>query len=128
MNRHLAKLDRFLAKTGERIKLRRYAGVNTQIFTEVELLAFVRGYSPEELGAGSGIQAVDSKVIISPTALFAAQWPGGQQPLEPPFNPDPHLPRKGDRAIIQGRTRTVEVASPIYDGNELVRIEMRVLG
>lgn len=128
MNIHLARLNRDLKRKGERIKLRRYAGTNTQIFTEVELVAFVRGYSPQELAAGSGIQAVDSFVILSPTDLFAAQWPGGQQPLEPPFNPDPHLPRKGDRAIIQGRTRIVEVASPIYDGDELVRIEMRVLG
>lgn len=128
MNIHLARLNRDLKRKGERITLRRYAGTNIQIFTEVELRAFVRGYTPQELAAGSGIQAVDSFVILSPTALFAAQWPGGQQPLAPPFNPDPHLPKKGDRAIIQGRMRTVEVASPIYDGDELVRIEMRVLG
>jgi hypothetical protein len=121
-----AALDRDLAKVGEWIILRRVTGTSNPVPFDVRLKALVRGYRPEQLL--SGIQAIDSLVIISPTELFNSQWPGGQVAASPPFNPAALIPKKGDRAIIQGRMRTVETAGAIYVGDEIVRIEMRVLG
>lgn len=121
----IEKLDRFLANRGEDIVVRRIVGTTNQSVTDVDCRAFVRGYSPEELTGG--ITQQDSFVILSPTQINKAQWPGGQ-----PVGglQDPRIPSKakGDKAIIAGKPRSIEAAVGIYKAGELVRIEMRVLG
>lgn len=92
----------------------------------METRAIIRGYTPQELVGG--ITQTDSLVVISPTDLIRAQWPGGQTPVSGLFVSDPFLPVKGDYVILQGRLRIIEVVGPIYVGPELVRIEMRVIG
>jgi hypothetical protein len=86
--------------------------------------AHIVDFKPDELISGTGLQAGDSKARISTTQIDAAQWPG----VTPPPSPgDPRVPRKGDRLIVQGRTRTVLAAweAPRING-ELVRIEMAI--
>jgi hypothetical protein len=79
--------------------------------------------------AGSGIIEGDSLVIMSPTQIVAAQWPGGQVVTSPPSMLDPRVPRQGDKAIIAGKMRTVQAAAPIYfPSGALIRIELRVKG
>lgn len=126
MNQELAALDRALARKGEVITLRRSSGSTPSTFFDVELKAIVRGYTPQELIGG--LSQTDSLVIISPNDLARAQWPGGQTPQTGMFVSDPRLPRKNDRVIVQGRTRNVETVGPIFVGDEMVRIEMRILG
>jgi hypothetical protein len=67
-------------------------------------------------------------VILSPTQINRAQWPGGQPPNA---TGDPRIPSKnrGDKCIIDGGICSVEEGGGIrLDDNVLVRIELRVLG
>lgn len=123
MSQERAALDRALARKGETITLRRQTGSSIQAVFEVTGKAIVRGYSPRDLIGG--ITQTDSLVIMSPTNIFGAQWPGGRAPGS---FVDPRIPVKGDRVIIQGRVRMVEAVGPVFVGDELVRIEMRVVG
>jgi len=122
MSPERAALDRALARKGEIIIVRRYTSTLVTWF-DVECRAFVRGYTPQELIGG--ISQTDSLVTISPTEIFATQWPGGQSPGS---SVDPRIPRKNDRVIIQGRVRNIESVGPFFVASELVRIEMRVIG
>jgi hypothetical protein len=119
----IAALDAALAQAGEDTILRRIVGTapNT-INIDVVVRASVRSFQPVELVGG--ISQTDSHVIISPTQIANAQWPGGELPS--PTVANPTLPRINDRLIINGRVRSIQVVDPIYIGGELVRIEMRV--
>lgn len=118
----VAALDRHLAAHGEDVILRRGLGTQ-QVPVDAPVRAFVRGLRPEEI-VGSLTQTA-SKVVLSPTDIEAAQWPGAQAGT---IVGDPRVPRRGDKVVIQGRARAVEFAAPIYLGGELTRIELTVLG
>lgn len=125
--REIAELDKSLAADGEDIWLRRVVGSSaaTQQFIDVKCRAFVRGFAANELIGG--ITQQDSKVILSPTQINRANWPGGQVPGS---TIDPRIPSKnrGDKAKIKGSFRNVEAGTGITTEGELVRIEIRVLG
>ena len=120
----IADLDAALAADGEWIEVWRETGTQ-KIPLKVRCRAFVRGYAAQELIGG--IAQSDSKVILSPTEIIRAGWPGPNSSATP-TNQDRRVPRKGDAVVIAGRKRTVEAAGGIYLGGEVVRIEMRVLG
>lgn len=120
---HIARLDRALADKGETVRLQRLTGTQ-QIAFEVECAAFIRGYQPADLIAGSGITQQDVKVILSPTEIERAQWPGGQ----PQTTGDKRVPARNDRIIRNGRPLTVQAATGLYVGGELVRIECQARG
>lgn len=126
MSDEVAALDADLAIVGEDIVLRRtYGQAPRTNYVDVPMRASVRSYSPVELVGG--INQTDSKVIISPTDIAQAQWPGGELPSATVV--DPHLPRITDSIIIAGRKRSIAVVDPIYGkDNELLRIELRALG
>jgi hypothetical protein len=112
-------LDRQLAAHGQTIRLQRLTlgPSGTQIPYEVTVKAFVRGYEPDELVGG--ITQQDSRVILSPSSLAGTDWPGpGEQ----------QVPRKGDRAYIDGRARNVEAGKAIPLNDTVVRIEFTARG
>lgn len=116
-------LDRELRSCGEDVVLCRMqliAGVQS-IAEQVTCRAFVRGYEPNQMMGG--ITQQDSRVVISPTEIIASGWTSGK-----PANEDRRVPMKNNKVIIQGKVRNVEAAVGKYVANELVRIEMRVLG
>ena len=115
----IAALDRHLASNGEDVVLQKI--VSGAVSASVTARAIVRGYDPEELVAGIAQQ--DSLVIVSPTEIDAAAWPGLPDGLE-----DERVPVKGDRVSIAGRVRAIEAATGIRMAGELVRIEMQVRG
>lgn len=125
MSGEVEALDAALKTAGADIILRRVVGMApNSINIDVTVRAAVRSYQAAELVGD--IKQTDSKVIISPTQIAQAQWPGGELPSSSVA--DPSLPRKGDRMVIAGRVRNIEVVDPFYVDDELVRIEMRVLG
>ena len=63
-------------------------------------------------------------MIMSPTEIVNAQWPGGERPSLTVA--DPTLPRMGDRLVVDGRQRTIEAVNPMTVNGELVRIELRI--
>ncbi|KQT57484.1 MULTISPECIES: hypothetical protein [unclassified Aureimonas] len=105
-----AALDRQLAKKGERVTLRRVLRGAPAL--SVNVLAFCRGATPEELVAGVDQNA--TVVVLSPTEILAAAWPA------PPV--------AGDEIIRQGQTRTITTATPVVIGETVVRYDLRVLG
>lgn len=115
-------LDADLIEVGSDMVLRRTVGATNQIHIDVAVRGVARSPHSEEL-VGAMTQS-DSFVIISPTQIIAAQWPGGQ----PANVVHPDIPRKGDKIIIAGLPRNVEIVNPFFVGDELVRIEIRTLG
>jgi hypothetical protein len=122
----VSQLDRSLAVDGEDFVLRRVVGNTNQANVDVVCRGFIRGYMPEELT--TTIIQGDSKIIMSPTQIIAAQWPGGLPVISSNAALDPRVPRRNDKTIVQGKPRNIEAASPIYLANELVRIELQVRG
>jgi hypothetical protein len=127
-DREIADLNMSLAEDGEWIEIRRLYG--TQLIpVSVRCRAFVRPITAEELI--SGITQDSSNIIMSPSEIMAAGWPGPWTPsAAEPVNPgiDRRVPRKNDKAVVKGKPRNIEVPKPIYVDDELVRIELRVLG
>jgi hypothetical protein len=121
---HIARLDRSLARGGERVRLLRLIGTQ-QIAFEAECQAHVRGYQPRELSAGAGITQQDVKMILSPTDIERHGWPGAT-PV--PAGTDKRIPGKGDRIIRQGRPYAVQAGAGLYVAGELVRIELQARG
>jgi hypothetical protein len=129
-DREIADLDAVLLADGEDIELRRLITAGTsQMNVRVDCRAFVRNYGAEELVGGITQEQV--RVTISPSEIIAANWPGPWTPsANEPTKPDTdrRVPRKNDKCVIKGKVRNIEVAMPIYVDNELVRINLRVLG
>lgn len=120
----IAALDAALATAGQDIRLQRLSGTQ-QIPFEVTCRAMVRGYQPSELVGAIGQQ--DSFVILSASEIGRKGWPGPASSASSDAS-DRRVPRKGDRAVINGKARTIEAAAGIYVDDELVRIEMQVKG
>lgn len=90
-----------LARYGEATVLRRISG--RSIFIDVELMARVDNYQPDEIGGG--VVQGDQKAILGNVEIAAAQWPGP--------------PRRGDQLVVGGRTRTIEaVITATIDGED----------
>ncbi|MES2030846.1 MAG: hypothetical protein V4477_16825 [Pseudomonadota bacterium] len=130
MSSFVAALDSALAGYGEDIILRRVVGTApNQANIDVTCRARVDAMKAEEIVAG--LPATDLNIIISPTQINNAQWPGGQVPLLPPFNVDQRVPRINgpDKVLLRGGApRTVAFCDPKFINGELVRINMRVTG
>lgn len=124
----IADLDAALLEYGEDAVLRRVGGATgAPANLDVNCRVHVRSYRlrDQELVAKTAISQEDLLIIMSPSEIAAAQWPGGGAPAGAE---DPSIPRKGDKLRVRGRFRNIEVVDPIKAANVLVRIEMRLLG
>jgi len=125
----ISALDRALAQAGsENIVLRRVVGLApNQVNVDVICRARVNSISEQEIQAG--INQTDLNIVISPTEINRAQWPGGTTPALPPFDVDQRVPRiSADKVIVQKRLRIVAFVDPKFIAGELVRINFRVTG
>jgi hypothetical protein len=108
----IAALDRQLAEHGETVIVRRYTSSSGTPRPKIDIEdvpAFVRAVKAEELVGEIDMTA--SVVALSPTGL------------------SPLLPlKKGDKLVIQGRERNIELPKPILVQNTLVRINLLVAG
>lgn len=114
----------------EEIILRRVVGIGpNQVNIDVTCIARADAASTEQIAAG--IPATDFNLILSPTQIKAAQWPGGSAPALPPFDLDQSIPRKGptDKVLMRGQPpKAVDWVDAKFVGREVVRINMRVTG
>jgi hypothetical protein len=126
----ISALDNALAQAGEDIILVRYVGAApNQTDVRVTCRARVDAATVQQIAAG--IPATELNIVMSPTQINNAQWPGGQIPALPPFNLDQRIPRAGttDKVLMRGQApRAVTFADPKFIGGELVRINLRVSG
>jgi hypothetical protein len=120
----VARLDAALARKGQDVIIRRPTNGAAAV-VNVTCRAFVRGVSAEDLIAG--IKQDNSTVIISPTQLIAAGFPGTNFGNVPDTQ-DRTVPTTNDKCIINGKVRSIDAVMPIYIDGTLVRIDMRVLG
>ena len=95
-------LDRFLVETGENVTLRRIVGTGPSATNQdITVRAHIRSFKEDELVAG--ISQDDRLLIMSPTEITTASWPGGV------FS----LPRKGDKVVVSGAPCNAEFVKPI---------------
>ncbi|MCK1322148.1 hypothetical protein IVA94_14855 [Bradyrhizobium sp. 156] len=130
MSALIAALDQALAQAGEDIILRRTVGTApNQVNIDVRCRARVTALSTEQIQAG--IPSTELNIIMSPSEISAAQWPGGQVPALPPFDVDQRIPRAGvtDKVLMRGQApKAITFADPQIIAGELVRINLRVAG
>ena len=123
----VAALDRALVAAGEDIILRRRVGEPpNQTFVSVTCRARIDGL--DTIQSPAGIKLSEVAVIMSPSQINAAQWPGGTIPVPPPFDADPRLPRANDTddLIIRGqRPRVITFVDAKVINGALVRINLR---
>jgi hypothetical protein len=108
----IADLDAALADAGSAITIRRYTAPSGTPRPKVDIdnvPAAVRAIHADELA--EGIDQTASKVVVSPTGLAALL------PL-----------KKGDKAVIDGRERNIELPKPISVQGVLVRVDLLVAG
>lgn len=105
-------LDAALLDAGTAITIRRYTAPTGTPRPKTDISAIpaaVRAAKAEELV--EGVDQTASTVVVSPTGLAAI------------------LPLlKGDKAVIDGRERNIELPKPISVQGVLVRIDLLVLG
>jgi hypothetical protein len=129
LREELADLDTALLEDGsESAILRRVAGVPpTETIAEVTVAAKIVTVAQTELIGSAHQEAI--AIIISPTQIDAAGWPGPQQPGDPVS--DNSLPQPNDiiRRLANGREYVISMVDPVYlmDGgaSQLVRINMK---
>jgi hypothetical protein len=123
----IVALDQALARAGEDVIIRRKAGAGAnQVNVDVKCRAAVRTVSADQI-AGT-ITQNDMTVIISPTQILAAQWPGGVHDGSVATDVDPRIPRITDHAVLQGKQRQVKTSKPIFVGGVWVRTDLVVAG
>jgi hypothetical protein len=126
----VAALDNTLARAGEDIVLRRVFGVApNKSMVDVNCRAKVTAISAEQTVAGIAVTTFE--IIIPPTQIKAAQWPGGTPPQLPPFDVDQSIPRAGttDKVLMRGLPpMDVFFVDPVMPDGEVVRINMKVKG
>lgn len=128
MSDFIASLDEALSEVGEDVILRRIVGTGAAaVNVDVTVRASVRRDATATELVGTLSQGEDV-VIISPTQITTAQWPGGQPASNATHQADPRVPLVNDTLIIQGRPRKVKQVKPIVIDGELVRIEMVAAG
>jgi hypothetical protein len=123
----IAALDNALAASGEDIILRRRVGEKPNVtYVSVTCRARVDGLDTPQ--APAGIRLSEFTIIMSPTQINEAQWPGGTIPVPPPFDLDPRIPRMNDtdEVFIRGQApRVITFSDPKIIGGELVRLNLR---
>lgn len=108
----LSTLDRYLVRVGQPVTVLRYTGTagNPRPSIKVDgVPAFDRAVKAEDFFGA--IDQSASNVTLSPTLL------GALLPL-----------KKGDKLVIEGRERHVEMVKSIVMGGKLVRLNLLVLG
>lgn len=117
--REISRLDRSLAKRGSPVTLRRVGSPNVDVDLPAQM-TFGR-----DLTEDGGVSQNEFDVILSPTKIIEAGWPGA---LAQTDGTDPLVPRRNDRIIANGRSYTVTAPNPAYLNGVLVRIDLKVRG
>jgi hypothetical protein len=127
---HIARLDASLERDGEDIIIRRVVGTapNTAP-VDIECRAKVTAEGTDMLSGG--ITTTTYSIIISPTQIREAQWPGGTVAALPPFDRDQSIPRAGltDKVLMRGLPPiAIHYVDPVFLDGQWVRANMKATG
>ncbi len=134
-NPHLARLDRQIRLHGEACEIIHTIGSATQTKFRVSLRGIVKTFGVEQLIAG--LTQTNYLVIISPTDLRNTKWPGPRGPATVASGNLPNgqtppkdfvIPTTADAITFRAAQKAIGQATAIYDGDDCVRIELKVLG
>lgn len=127
MAAELRALDAALARSGEEIVLTRTVRRSgSDITVPVTCRAAVRALKLEEVVGN--FQMSDQLVILSPSQIFAAAWPGQDDDIPVGSTVDHRIPRANDIVKARGRDMRVILPKSFFVAGELVRIELVVRG
>lgn len=105
--------------------LRRVVGTTNSQNIDVTVRALVRNFRLKEDQLIENIKQAVLIIIISPTQISAAQWPGGGLPGQ---RVDPSMLRRDDILVIKGRPHDIQACEAIAVNGVNVRYEMQVIG
>jgi hypothetical protein len=132
MSRRLSQLNRWLARNGDEVTLRRSygpAGPNRPK-TDLTMRAKVKGMTAEQLIGGMMQQVF--VVVLSPTPIIADGWPhdGATPQASEIIDPgsDGRYPIAGDGILINLRERAIQRVVPTVENGRCVRIEVTAKG
>ena len=126
-NAHVARLDRQLRQHGEPVLIR-----HSQMAVprhQVETRGIVKTFARERLIGG--LTQTNYMIIVSPTDLRRSGFPGAEPATIPSGTmpaEDTSLPDTAGHVVFRGRTTGIMGVDAIYDGDEVVRIELKVIG
>ncbi|XUM25118.1 hypothetical protein ACRAVF_33835 (plasmid) [Bradyrhizobium oligotrophicum S58] len=124
----IAALDRALAGAGEDVIVRRTTGTAPST-TSVDVTCRAKVTASAAQPGTGGVVITTYDVIISPTQIRAAGWPGGSTPALPPSQFDQAIPRAlTDKIVLRGKAMAIVFVDPILVGNEWVRANIRAQG
>src|SRR6266576_3871898 len=112
MNEYIADLDDSLQDVGEDADLRRMiSGSPVDVNCRIRVRSYRQQNDPFTPG-GSELSQFVYDVIMSPTQIIKAGWPGSVGGINPSY------PKRGDYLVIQGRQRAIEDVDNIMVGGE----------
>jgi hypothetical protein len=126
-NRHLAQLDRQIRLRGEKVQLVKQSILLTK--TRANIRGIVKTLGIAQLVGG--LSQTSYVVVISPTHLRRAGWPGATAATIPTgitSTKDLTIPIINDAMIFRGAQKSISKVDAIYDGDECVRIELYCTG
>jgi hypothetical protein len=127
MSGELQALNAALARSGEDIILTRTVRRSgSDVAVPVTCRAVVRALKAEEVVGN--FQMSDQIVILSPSQMFAASWPGQDDDIPVGSTVDHRIPRANDIVRARGRDMRVILPKSFFVNGELVRIELVVRG
>lgn len=106
-------LDAALLARGEDVVLRRQI-VSGQSVSNIDVTCRARIDTVGADEIAGTISQSDLKLIISPTQILAAQWPGGVPEYPVSNASDPRMPRATDFVICRGKQRQIRVVDPKF--------------
>ncbi len=123
-------LDRHLAKHGETVVIRRISGTAPSTSNaDVTCRAKVTAAGTEPLPGPGGVVVRLWDIIISPTQIRAAAWPGASAPAVPPAGFDQAIPRAmTDRIEVRGQWIAITFVDPVLVANKWVRANIKAKG
>ncbi|WP_316172415.1 hypothetical protein [Bradyrhizobium sp. SZCCHNRI2049] len=124
----ISALDGALAAYGEDITLRRISGTAPATSNaDVTCRAKVTAVGTDTLPAGVVARTWD--IIISPTQIREAAWPGASVPKVPPDELDQAIPRAmTDKILLRGQWVAITFVDPVFVANEWVRANIKAKG
>ena len=128
-NQHVARLDRQLRLRGEEVLLQRQTGSSTQSLTKATVRGVVKTLGIQQLIGG--ISQTNYIVIISPSDLRRAGWPGAITATIPTAGlplKDGVIPTTSDKMWFRAALKSISRVDALYDGDDCVRIEMYCTG
>lgn len=132
MNRQLAQLNRWIARNGDTVTLRRTYGPTgpNRPKTDLTLKAKVKGMTVEQLIGGATQQVF--VIVLSPTPIVKDGWPhDGTTPqaseiIEPGSNG--RYPNTSDAIVVNAKERAIQRVIPTIEKGVCVRIELTAKG